>query len=730
MTRIPPGFLTGWLTCSLLLFALPSQRAAAQDRFEGILELTFTSTDSSFENALGERTESRSTFLLQRFRFTIGQELLPRLTLRAGGFFERDTPLEDSFSGTTDFQRRRWNPFLGLYLGGTFHTAELRYDRNHESTDFAGAGSIGLVRESYTAGLTWRPAGLPSLSALFVRNVAFDEPRSAIDTARNSLSLSTAYEGIRDLRLRYRFNYDDQADKVLDAQFQSRMHSLNLSYSRRLFDQRLLASASYSLRRQDLQSLGTGRGEIPRPVQPVAGLFAVDETPAEGELPANAALIDGDLTTSARVDLGRAPSLEGDTRYRNLGVDFFSEPEINGFHIWVDREVPATVARLMTWDVYTSRDNRTWTLQESISGASFGPLDSRLEIRFRRIASRYVKVVTRPLPLAIPIPPGVDLTHLLVTELEPFLAVALDVAHETSSMVQLGNLDLRTRILNSPHVVHNLSYWFSLKDDEDVRDVLSNGVFATYPFSERISGSSMIVLENGRTAGGSRLALRYNASVLAQLVPALSSRVMLSGLTERIGGQTARADNTLTLESSAALFDGVDMTLSGSLGSIETAGRHGFRSSVQTAASLVPHRSLTLSVSFVAFSIRGTGGEDALRSSSSRVGSARLTFQPFGRVYLFGSTDVVADSDSPTRTLQNYGLSWSPWAEGQLQVSFAYNESLSSLDESRERYFLPSLRWAIRPRTHLEVTYSLVRSDSLLFENDSNSLNARLMIGL
>ena len=108
----------------------------------------------------------------------------------------------------------------------------------------------------------------------------------------------------------------------------------------------------------------------------------------------------------------------GDTRERNIGLDFSLAQDVNTLRVWVDRELPATISGSFSWDVYTSSDNLNWSLYTTLSPAPFGQFDNRFEITFSSVNTRYIKVVVKPLSAAVQGASGYP--DIFVTEIQAF----------------------------------------------------------------------------------------------------------------------------------------------------------------------------------------------------------------------------------------------------------------------------------------------------------------------
>ena len=72
----------------------------------------------------------------------------------------------------------------------------------------------------------------------------------------------------------------------------------------------------------------------------------------------------------------------------------------------------------------------------------------------------------------------------------------------------------------------------------------------------------------------------------------------------------------------------------------------------------------------------------------------------------------------------------SPFPRGQLQLRFAYNETVDTGAGARTRIYGPTLRWNIRPGTYLELAYSWNESTQPALATYGTSFTAALVVKL
>lgn len=165
-----------------------------------------------------------------------------------------------------------------------------------------------------------------------------------------------------------------------------------------------------------------GSGNLYQQRFPVAGLSIVETSsplPEKVTLVPNPSLVDGNTALSAGVDLGYGPTLGGDSRLRDMGVELADAvTAIDELHVWVARALPPEVFASYLWMAYRSDDNVSWIEIPLRAPVRFGVFHPRFEIPIVRTQARYFKAVTRPLAPGITSDPAFE--TVVVTELQAF----------------------------------------------------------------------------------------------------------------------------------------------------------------------------------------------------------------------------------------------------------------------------------------------------------------------
>ena len=718
-----------FLTLSVLAYALVMRGSAMADGISGSVEFNYNALDAKTSDATGLSTESKQSSILERYNLNLGRTIYPYLKLRAGGLFEKTFTNITTDDADTRSSITKISPSVDLTLSNPFVTAGAGYNKREEKQDTRGLPSSTTIRDTYNALFGLRPEGLPTLDTLFMRTDTYDKARLFQNNENDFFSLSSRYKPVKDLDLRYQFTSNDAKNLLNDVNAKVLTHTGRATYAGQFFNNRISLSSSYNISRQETGITSGGAGEVPLQLFPFFGLSAINDTPAMGALDPNQALIDGDLNASSGINIGQ-PSIPGnDMRFRNMGLDFVNSTEVNTLYVKVDPtiEMPTVVADTFVWAVYTSPDNLTWNVHP-ITAAPFNPFEHRFEIDFTNVTTRYIKVVTQPLDVIVPVPLGFDRSNINVTELQAFIRTP--AATETiRRTIQIYDLSMRAKILDVPYLYYDFYYWYTKTEPAGLtRYILSNGLSLSQRLSRVFTGTARIAREDGEETAGKRVSYVYSASLMAIPLPTLSHSLVMSGRTESIAGRSSDTSSVF-LNNSAELYRGVNVNLSGGVSSSTSETNQKTDNTVLTfGASLVPYHTMTMTVSYSDTATKQSGGEGDMEATSThgRRGDASVAFNPWTTVYLFSSIGVVSEKDKQTSTVQNYAGTWSPFPGGSLQFNFSYTKNLRSDDDGTDTVITPSIRWKFIRRAFLDVSYLMLRSESLSQTIESKSFNANL----
>jgi len=729
---------TRFALCVLLIFFSLPWLANAQGIFQGfsgLLEFDYSFLSSKTTDASGTTTKFNTNTYNPRLTLSVNTDIFPKLNLNAGSVFEKNISIFSGEQEKTKSDVTRMRPYIYLTLRDPLYEASVGYNRREDITKVTDTPRFTLINDDYLAVLKWRPAGLPSIETQFERTNTYDEKHQVQDTTKDYISLISRY-GYKGLDIRYQGTYTDTDQKVSLLETKDMLHSAWLSYSDSFFNRRVSVSSSYNINYEQIKTStsapGTG-GTVNIQLFPLAGLSLNDNTATPLTLGPNPALIDGNLLASAGINIG-LPPLGGDIRARNIGLDFFVPTEVNQLLVWMDRDLSSApaIADSFSWDVYISSDNLNWTHHAGpILPAPFGPFQNRFEIDFPNVTTRYIRVVTRPLTLAVP--GAGSFPDIFITELQAFLRQPVggtsgEKSFKISRTTQNFYFDSKTRILDIPLLYYELNYFYTdVHPDGQMRYTVSNGFSVNHRFSQFFSGRARVAREDGEEQKERRAAWIYDAALEVTPLRTYTQRLVFSGRDETIGGRNNNT-NSIVLYNIAQLYKGLEVNLN--IGQNFTKDESGLRtkeSDFQILATVIPHPALNMTLDYKYSIINQSGGNSANGSGNQQTGEFILSYRPFRTLYFVATIDLSTTPTQGTQVTQNYGMNWSPFPDGALQFRFFYNENLAT-GGIKERIINPGVRWNITKRSYLDLSYQRITNTSASQKIEDNFFNAQLKI--
>ncbi|OGK96652.1 MAG: hypothetical protein A3D33_14780 [Candidatus Rokubacteria bacterium RIFCSPHIGHO2_02_FULL_73_26] len=732
---------------SVTLGPAAAQADGLLEALSGSEEITYSLLSSKTTDAAGTTTKIRTNNYGSRSHMRLNYNLLPQLNLNAGGTFQKNL---SEFSGGTDTietEVTRIRPYVWLTLRDPVIGAAVGYDRADDTTKTSGQDSVTLTRETYNAGLTWRPLELPATQARYTRTSTRDDERILLDAEQDLFFLKSEYT-YRGFNASYAGNYQTTRDNLRDLESAVTSHEGKVVYAGTFLDGRIALATDHRIRateittdrRGGLAGLdGTSGLQVPA-VLP--GLSAISNTISPLALAPDPAL-DGDRTTSTGLSIG---FVGGVPTLRQVGLNFGTAVAVNSLRVWVagygTGPLPADVASSFSWGIHTSADGTTWVPHPSVptvAPAGFGPFDQRFVIAFPSVTTQYIKVVTLPLPTSPFGSTGFSLP-IVITEVEAFIdrtvAGARTGTKQTiSQTVRTHTLEVKTLLLRLPSLYHRVNAEYQeFQPDGAERYNLSNGLFLTHRFNPVFATSASTSVELGREQEETRTAVLYYASLTATPLRTLTDSLVVSGNRQWVG-PTATTSDSAVLYNTAQLYRGIDATLN--LGAVLTSDEQGDGSLtrrreyfVNAGSGLTPHRSLSLTVYYLGKLTSSSGGTtgESRDTTENRLDLA-LSFTPFRTLSVSASADVQSQTDQDTRVTQNYGLSWAPFPDGSLQFSFFYAENRLT-EGPTSRIVQPGVRWYLsgRRRSYLEATYQLNTSQSSTLKSESQLFSTSLIL--
>jgi len=700
---------------------------ASADGIHGNLEFNYTNLNSTTTGVAGDTSRTATDRFKQKYNLQIDKTIFPHLRLDAGTRFEKTETSFESNGDETDATNTRLTPFVGLKLYTPLYTAGARYDWREDKVKVSGSPSSSVINEGFKTILGWRPSGLPSMDMRYEKTKRYDRDRSVIDTTEDFYSLNLIYDSLEGLFIRYKPSYRDTNDNVNAFEEQTLTHSGEVRYGNQFFDNRLSLYTNYRISHTEQKTISQNGGESSLQLFPFSGLSAVDDTPLEGALDSNPALIDGDLTASSGINIG-LPPLAGDNRERNMGLDFVNQTEINTLYLWVDRDLPNTIVNSFTWGIYVSDDNVDWTLLQTVPSAPFSTFLNRFEIQFSNVTTRYIKVVTRPLQSSVP--GASEFPNIFVTELQAFIRSPVEPGEEKlTTTLQDYELGGKVKILDAVSLYYDTFLYLSKRDPSGAEKFdFSNGFSLSHRFNRIFFGRARILRQDLEEDDIGTVSYKYDASVTVTPLNTLNTTFSYSGQTDEIEDIGSENRNSFYLTGTAELYKGISMNFSGGLNLDQKAtGENNETTKLQLGATFVPNSKLTMNIFVSDQKTKTSGGDTPDASASTKRGNLQLSYYPFRALFLLAGIEVIQD-ELRTRTIQNYGFNWSPFPDGNLQFFLLYTEALSPEDGQKTRNIGPSMKWNISRHFILDLAYNFIESESNSGTNESNNFTSNLKV--
>ena len=644
-----------------LVLPLVPLGVAMADSVNGLIDEQYSSISTKTTES-GQTVKSDSVSYQERYTFLVDKTIFPKLTFDGTGIFERDTTNEKT-TGQEEVTSTstRFVPSATLTLKDPLYTAAIGYFLNEQTEAASRTPSVTLVNKDLQALFNWTPAGLPFFNFRYDHIDTYDLSHLFTDTASDNYWLISQY-AYKGLAFSYFGTYTDSQDKLHDVDTVDVTQNGTGAYNDTFLDGRLLFGTNYNIIKSDVTTSSTvAGGTVSVQVFPYSGLFSLTNTPLLGALAPNSALIDGNLTVSAGINIG-LPSLGGNMQPRDIGLDFLNPLEVNDLQVWVDRTLTAEVAASFSWDVYTSADNLTWTLVQTVFPANFGAFQNRFDIPITGVKTRYIKVVVNP--LAATVTGANNFPNIFVTELQAFVTQTVERSKEQKfgSTSQVSNTTVRYRILNNSLLDYESSYFFSKNSSAGLEtSYLSNGLKSNYRFTSMLAASGRFAWETGKQANERETAYIYDASLIATPLPTLTDSIVVSGRDETLAGQP-QDTQSFFLNNTAQLYKGLDANLSiGRINATEPGGSKLASDTVTVGANIVPNKTMTWTVNYTYVSTDRSGPGVSSPSNLTQQATVTLAYTPVRTMYLFASVERLTETGVESRRCRTTGSTGHPF---------------------------------------------------------------------
>ncbi|WP_242335426.1 hypothetical protein [Anaeromyxobacter sp. SG66] len=730
-----------WLSRAALGVLLAAWATAGRgDGWSAVIEEQYTKTESTVTDQGAEARTSSVDTVLQRYRLALDKSFFPSLSLAGGGQYE-DAKTWQGGIGSADTSYSRLASIFGrLNVGGPTLNGRGSYDRRQEWARTLDVRSPALVLETIAFDSAWRPLDLPLITFRASRQNSFDVDRASQDSRNDAFLLTASYKASKSLLVGYSARYDDNEDRLHGAEQTAVGQTGRVTYEDRWFSRRTLVHLTYDVQSTFANTTVRDIGaEIPTARIPLAGLSLVETfpTPETATLVPNPALVDGNTTAAAGLDIGFSPRTKGDSNAREMGVELPTVPAtpVNTIHVWVNQPLPQLVTSAFRFSVYQSDDNERWMPVALVGPVVFGIFENRFELRIEEITARYVKVVTSPLDPAVTIDP--KYADIFVTELQFFQTVPAEaIRGRSSSLLNSASASARTVLLQSPNLSHDFSLQVARsdtrtpgRDTAESRLALTNGLSLAHKLAQPLALNARIARQDFFAEETHSGILTYGAGLAYTPLPAMSHAINYSGAW-RQGTTGSSLSNALTMFSRAELYRGV--SVSGNGGYTLSLLERGQRSTGLiggATASLRPHRVFQLSGGYRIARNSTSGGGVPASTTTLEQADASASFSPTEALYASASVTRIIRGARPT-TLATFGLGWSPLQGGDLTLHATYSKTLDTSAEAVTQLVSPSARWTIRPGTFLDLVYVLSDSSAPAQDAISHLFTANLTVTL
>ena len=708
----------------LVVLAFPLPGRAERVSLSG--EFNFLNSDSSITNkATGQTFSSTFSGLNQYYNLDFSKTLYPYLALTGGTSYKLDKGTNTSQSSEVDTTESILRPYVRVDLDNPLYKAGIGYIRTQREDESTGSPATSDTRDEINTVLGWRPDDFPEMNLRYTQTHTSDDPET-VDFTEKRLAFDTSYTAWEKLELNYYYSRDENEDRLYSFDTLEQNHSARIDYADDFFNRRLSLSTGYRIRYQTLEFPGSTTASIEKALTRDAGLTSQDNTPQDGPALSPApALIDGNVTASAGIDIG----LAGDeTTLTNIGVDLGTPVEVSSLHVWVDRRPSASVAGSFVWDVYTSPDNTdtsTWTQVPGVS-AVFDTFENRFKISFPAVTTRFIKAVTRPLSPAIP--DAALFPNIFITEMQAFATVAGNaLRNEDITINHDYNLNLSGKLGERTNL--GTSLYYSLREEDPSNEKttqLSNDVYLSHIFNQIVSASASVSRSERETNNNKTVSYTYGASIRANYLKTLNQTLTYSAIKETDDYEGSSEQNTILLRTNANLYDGWSAYLdTGYNWNKPQEDAQENSTIIRTGMNVVPNEMITINLNYKLNLINKSVTTTSQNSRSEWDLQALIT--PFKSLSLNIEYNVI-DQEISRTSLQNYTANWSPFPDGALQFFLTYNERLRPEDDQKSRTIGPGLKWTVSRHVLLDMYYNITESETSTQLIDSKSFSARLKI--
>lgn len=748
-----------------LVLVLPC--LASADGINGYLEYNY-GTSKLNSSDISSTTSSKSTSLSQRYSLELDKSLTSTIRMSMGANAQLSGGDSELNGLTSHVTSSRVSPHIDLAYANGFFSGGTGFSRRIENSKSNEISSPTTYSDSYSTRLTWMPEDLPSINLVYSSFDNYDENHVSQDTNSKSLTFSSRYKPLKSLDLAYSGNNSTATNRLSGFETNSLSQSMRADYSDIFFKDRVVVSSSYNISTQKATATnngatGTGGGSLLPPELVNSNIVSTFFTTTKSfESSADTPNFSGtNFLTSNPLPVDTvvlsSPSIPALPDRANLGVRFTLNQAVNIIrllvtantftpnHVFTGADNTAVAAAFSgKIKVYSSTDGNSWTAVPSPPDIPFGLFSSRIspfqptlafELRLpNSVQATFMKIEIEPVGNIL-LSDG-PLQKMSLASLELFLqnqttVIPVGSSRTTNQVAGAYNLNLRARLWDIPTVTFDSGFTLNHNKPDSApfsyRYSLSNGLGFYHIFSPTISTSGRVSRQddinpsNNTSNSSNSLSLSLGATPLTTL----SGSLNYSARQDK-SDTTSKTSQSLSMFSSAELYRGVSLGLnvSGSMTSDNTGKKQQSVTS-SMGINLVPHRVMSINIGASDLESWSSGGDTRADSKSSynRSIDAAITYNPVQAIYLFGTVNIVAQSNQKTQTAQSIGGGWSPFRDGALQLNVSYREAIQP-DGTTDKSFSNSAHLTIRPGMSLDISFLVSSSSGVTQKSDNQSLSS------
>lgn len=531
---------------------------------------------------------------------------------------------------------------------------------------------------------TWQT--LPRLygSLSWAKNVN-DLDLLGYDTRSRTMAAGGTYNHRR-LYLNYEYSDYLTHNELDDIDRSSKSHNGRADFGTSLLKRIVSFQTGYQItsRKESERSSATGETLVPLPT--MAGLYLADNSPEFDALESAPSLVDG----ITEIPAGDYNLVNGTAH--NFGLDFGAPVTVDHLFLYVDTLDVGT----LTWSIWQSSDNLTWTpVARDVRGTFRSPF-WRYEFSFAPVETRYIK---------LSLTPQLQITPIEVTELRGFV-----------TRTQLGDLGRTTDHRGSARIQVQPAKWFGWEVGGDVlRQSETQFALAreedVFQASTRFNRLRLLDTAVRYTWSRSNYLDAGDRDVQTSLISAIvrskwNRALSTAGLVERSDEQLdevlSRRNNRLRADINALLFPALRVTSQFAYAEDERFATDDviFTRSVTTAFEGEPTTRSQITVTH-RYETQNAH-VSAVRKYRTSVGG-RLNYRLTDKISI---TTSATTSEDPTRTDRTYDaiVGWNP--SHKLSIGGTFNRIEGSLAEDANQYSLQTVYYWTS-RTEITASYSV-----------------------